>query len=163
MAHANLAPQRIVPPLSAPLYGASPRAALRRYFNKWADFSGRAGRSEYWWVALLINSVTLSLDAAVNVFTHTTFTGTRVPEPPSIFALCVLVVLSVIMLVPTLALTARRLHDVNMRGWFIFLHLVPVLGSIAMLIITLLPPNPRGERFDFILQPRTAPEGTETW
>lgn len=57
------------------------------------------------------------------------------------------------VLVPSLALAVRRLHDVNLSGWLLLLGLVPVLGGIAVLVMALLPPNPAGQRFD---QPQPA-------
>ncbi|MET3176661.1 UNVERIFIED_ORG: uncharacterized membrane protein YhaH (DUF805 family) [Arthrobacter sp. UYCu721] len=52
------------------------------------------------------------------------------------------------MIVPSLALTVRRLHDVNQSGWLILLGLIPFLGAIALLVFVLLPSNPEGQRFD---------------
>ncbi|RFA15894.1 hypothetical protein B7R22_05705 [Subtercola boreus] len=48
-------------PLWAPFYGAPFGAAVRRFFTKYATFSGRAGRAEYWWVALFTGVVSLVL------------------------------------------------------------------------------------------------------
>ena len=51
-------------------------------------------------------------------------------------------------ILPNVALGIRRLHDFNMAGWFILLGLIPGAGSIAVLILTILPSNPLGQRFD---------------
>lgn len=49
---------------------------------------------------------------------------------------------------PSLALTVRRLHDVNMSGWMVLLGLIPFFGGIVLLVFMLLPPKPEGTRFD---------------
>lgn len=51
-------------------------------------------------------------------------------------------------LVPSIALTVRRLHDVNFSGLLLLLILVPFLGALAVLVFSLLPANPAGQRFD---------------
>jgi len=50
--------------------------------------------------------------------------------------------------IPSLALTVRRLHDGNFSGWLVLLALVPFLGALALLVMTILPSNPAGQRFD---------------
>jgi uncharacterized membrane protein YhaH (DUF805 family) len=50
--------------------------------------------------------------------------------------------------VPSLALSRRRLHDVNLSGWFVLLSLVPSVGGLIVLILCVLPSNPEGTRFD---------------
>jgi hypothetical protein len=53
-------------PLWAPLYNAGPVVAVKRFFTKYADFSGRASRSEYWWVVLAtsVDYIVLSIVSA---------------------------------------------------------------------------------------------------
>jgi uncharacterized membrane protein YhaH (DUF805 family) len=60
------------------------------------------------------------------------------------------------VLLPSLAVLVRRLHDVNLAGWFALLGLVPFLGAIFVLVVTLLPSNPAGARFDVVKQPKVA-------
>src|SRR5262245_42708830 len=94
------------PPLPNPLVGYWKRVVLERF----ADFSGRARRSEYWWFTL------------ANVI--------------AIFALFVLIAITkifwvlyiiyvVLLIVPSLAVTFRRLHDTDKSGWWILIVLVP--------------------------------------
>ena len=54
---------------------------------------------------------------------------------------------------PSLALTVRRLHDVNMSGWMVLLGLIPFVGGLIVLIFTLLPSKPEGQRFDVPTSP----------
>ena len=83
-------------------------------FGKYADFSGRATRPEYWWFFLfvLLGSAAASLlgDIVAGLFTLAT-------------------------LLPSLAAGARRLHDTNRSGWWLLLLLVPLIGFIVLLVM----------------------------
>ncbi|GAB13683.1 DUF805 domain-containing protein [Arthrobacter globiformis] len=140
------------PPLWAPYYGAPFPVAVRRFFKKYATFSGRASRSEYWWwvlvaavVGIIINIITaVGGSAGATVAAN----GTAVPGPGATVGLVVAIIWGLATIVPSLALTVRRLHDVNVSGWLVLLGLVPFLGAIALLVLTILPSKPEGQRFD---------------
>ena len=59
-----------------------------------------------------------------------------------------------------IALSVRRLHDANLSGLWYLLILVPFLGAPALLILVLLPPDPRGVRFDNQLLPQAPGAGS---
>jgi uncharacterized membrane protein YhaH (DUF805 family) len=161
--------RRPEPALDQPWYGATFVGAVRRFGKKYATFSGRASRSEYWWWALVYGVLALVFQAlylpasarASLAMSRSMEESTRVPDPfafygqyfhtlftPFVTGLFIVWgVVSLALLVPTLALTVRRLHDVNFRGWWILLQFVP-FGAIAVLVFTLLDPNPAGQRFD---------------
>lgn len=82
----------------------NPLEAIRTVLTKYADFSGRASRPEYWWWTLF-------------VFVGGLVTGV-VPLLGAAFSLAVFL--------PGLAVSARRLHDTGRSGWFIFLPLAGV-------------------------------------
>jgi uncharacterized membrane protein YhaH (DUF805 family) len=131
-------------PLWAPYYGAPVTVAVKRFFTKYAVFSGRASRSEFWWWALVsfvVSFLLAGLDALI-------FNSTSQPaSSPS--ALAVLTLLgTLVLIVPTIALTVRRLHDSNKSGWLYLLTLIPVVGSIVVLILAVLPSNPSSRRYD---------------
>jgi len=137
--------------LNRPLYGASFGQAVSRFFKNYATFSGRASRSEYWWVYLFMTLVT----AVFSVLLGITIASTGVAEDGTAQltggAIAVIVVFSLFGLatiIPSLALLWRRLHDANLAGPFAFLSLIPSVGSIIVLVMTLLPPKPEGRRFD---------------
>ena len=92
-------------------------------FTKYADFSGRATRSEYW-LFTIINSVILAvllgLAAAI-----------------SWWILAVFAVFYLAVLLPSLAVLVRRLHDTGRSGWWILISFVP-FGGIVLLIFTLM-------------------------
>lgn len=89
--------------------------AVQTCFEKYADFEGRARRSEYWWFWLFI-FVSSILAGFVDDFFGTPIAG-------GLFALGTLA--------PTLAAGARRLHDTDRTGWWLALPLAPLLLSFA--------------------------------
>ncbi|MFC8039041.1 DUF805 domain-containing protein [Paenarthrobacter sp. NPDC057355] len=139
------------PPLWAPYYGAPIGAAIQRFFKKYATFTGRASRSEYWWVALALGVIGLILQILTGILgaagATTTSSGT-VPGPGAAVGVILIVVFYLAVLVPSIALLVRRLHDGNFSGWLALLGLVPFVGGLAILVLALLPSNPAGQRFD---------------
>ncbi|WP_394553857.1 DUF805 domain-containing protein [Agromyces sp. MMS24-JH15] len=139
------------PPLSAPLYGATFGQAVQRFFKKYATFSGRASRSEYWWwvLASVIVSTVFSLLISIGISGSVDpVAGTFTPGPLAYIGYIGSGLWALAILIPTLAVTWRRLHDTNRSGGFFFLALIPFVGPIIVLIFTLLPTDPAGARFD---------------
>jgi len=92
--------------------------AVRVCLRKYADFHGRARRSEYWWFVVFTAVVTTVASVADAGFdTHQWMQG---------FATAVL-------LLPSLAVGARRLHDVGKSGWLLLMLLVPILGALLLI------------------------------
>ena len=91
--------------------------------DKYATFSGRATRSEYWYVVLFGYLLALLI----------VLLGMMVDSPELIIGLSS--VLSLILLVPGLAVCIRRLHDTGRSGWWYLLVLIPYIGAFALLII----------------------------
>lgn len=93
--------------------------------KKYAVFSGRAQRAEYWFFVLfnVIISILLTvLDAVLGTFDVQSGYGVL----SSIYALA--------MFIPSLAVTVRRLHDTSRTGWWILIALIPLIGAIVLLI-----------------------------
>ena len=93
--------------------------AVKTCFSKYVTFSGRARRSEYWWwflFAVIVYIVSGAIDAAAGTY-------------PIIYAICILAIF-----LPTLAVTVRRLHDTGRSGWWILLGLIPLVGSIILIV-----------------------------
>ena len=87
--------------------------SVRTCFTKYADFSGKATRPEFWWYVLFIFLVSFIL-AFVS------------PLLGGIFSLATLI--------PSIAVTTRRLHDTNRSGWWQLIGLVPIVGFIVLLV-----------------------------
>lgn len=139
-------------PLWAPYYGAPIGEAAQRFFKKYATFTGRASRSEYWWWTLISSAVSIVLNVIMSVAgaagSTTDATGATVPGPGAVVGIILLAIWALAVMVPSLALVVRRLHDVNFSGWMVLIGLVPFLGSLALLVFMILPSKPEGQRFD---------------
>lgn len=109
-------------------------SVLRRY----ADFSGRARRPEYWMFALINTIVVLGLllaDGALGTGFHPPYHSgdiglfrfaTRLGILSGAYSLAVLL--------PSLAVGVRRLHDTGRSGWWLLIGLVPYVGGIVVLV-----------------------------
>ena len=87
--------------------------AINSCFAKYATFDGRASRSEFWWWCLF----TFLASAAFGILSQ---------KLAGVFSLLVLL--------PSLAVAVRRLHDTDRSGWFLLLWLVPVIGWIVLIV-----------------------------
>jgi uncharacterized membrane protein YhaH (DUF805 family) len=107
--------------------------------SKYAVFTGRAPRSEFWWWSLFQGLVTGFFDAMImprqiQELTSAITTGT-IPPADSTQATVQLIgtLASLALLLPTAAVTVRRLHDIGKSGWWYFFGLIPLLGWFTML------------------------------
>lgn len=104
--------------------------AVKTVLGKYATFNGRASRSEYWWwsLALVISFVVLGLiDGALIA----PLLGFERFEPRAGGPLTVLACIAIV--VPSIAVTIRRLHDTDRSGWWILVGVVPVVGNLVLL------------------------------
>lgn len=86
--------------------------SIQTCFSKYADFTGRASRSEYWWWFLFALLATMA-------------TGIISDKLSALFSLA--------LLLPGLAVGARRLHDIDKSGWLQLLYLIPFIGWIIVI------------------------------
>ncbi|EKE70710.1 DUF805 domain-containing protein [Celeribacter baekdonensis] len=96
--------------------------AIKTCFSKYITFSGRASRSEYWYFALftlLATFGTLALDIVL---------ASNLGLPPIFYT-----VTSIAIILPSLSVLVRRLHDVNKSGWWYFICFVPLVGVLLIL------------------------------
>ena len=138
------------PPLNQPWYGIGFGDALKRWTKKFFVFNGRASRGEYWWVTLFVVIVSAVLGAllgAIGLGTgEAVATGTSFSSSGPTTMISYLI--SLVFFVLTLGLLVRRLHDANFSGRLALLLLIPCLGPLIVLILTILPSKPEGARFD---------------
>lgn len=127
-----------VPPLGLPYYGAPPVEAVKRVFKKYAVFTGRASRSEYWWWFLASTLASAVLNSINPTVINGQTTGSSVLGGLWFLA----------TVVPSLAVAARRLHDANLSAWLLLLGIIPVLGWIVLIVMLARRENPLGQRFD---------------
>lgn len=137
--------------LDQPYYGASFGIAVQRFFQKYATFSGRASRSEYWWWVLVGIIVSIVFSIATALAGGTVLdpsTGMVALSPGAAGVSVVSGVWGLATLVPGLALVWRRLHDTDRSGAWFFLIFFPIIGAIILLAFLLSGPRPEGRRFD---------------
>lgn len=105
--------------------------------KNYAGFSGRAGRREYWmfYLVYLVIYVALAIASAV-------LPGTL----GSAFGILVLV-FAVGLLVPSIAVGIRRLHDSDRSGWWLLIVLIPVIGIFWLLYLMIIEGTPESNRF----------------
>lgn len=138
--------------MSKPLYGATFSQAVVRYFKRYARFSGYSSRSEYWWVylfniivgsvfAVLMSVSFLPMMYALSLAHETPDGALLFPDGgawalmPLTIIVIVLTIYSLATLVPTIALTVRRIRDTG-RDWpWIFVGFVPYIGGLLVLLL----------------------------
>lgn len=151
-----------LPPVGQPLHGASFGQAIKRFFQGYVHFSGRASRSEFWWAMLFTGLVSLVAQipfwiAYVQLIVRSIELDERLGSnapPDAILAplgamlgwLALLLVVGLALLLPTYAVMWRRLQDANFHGAFALLSVVGF--GIVPLIMCILPSNPEGVQYD---------------
>jgi uncharacterized membrane protein YhaH (DUF805 family) len=139
------------PPLDLPLYGASFPQAIGRFFKKYATFTGRASRSEFWWVQLFLWLVLVILGVGTGILGAATRNTDSVRNEPGAGALVFgvpLILFLLAIIVPAIALHVRRLHDANFSGLLYLIVLVPQIGGLVLMILAAIPTNPAGAQYD---------------
>ncbi len=108
--------------------------ALKRY----AVFSGCSRRKEYWYFVLfvvIISIVLSSIDTIIGAYDRSTGVGLL----SGIFSLAVLI--------PGIAVAVRRLHDTDRSGWWILLGLIPIIGTIVLIVFYVQDSTPGTNRY----------------
>ena len=123
--------------------------AYKNFFKNYAEFTGRSTRPDFWWVWLgnLILSIPFWIIYFYTVFLSTVMYSVSDSASDSaseatfmVFGLVAIIyaVFYLAILVPTLALSVRRLRDAGFHWAFIFLRFVP-MGGIALLVLFAMP------------------------
>ena len=119
--------------------------AYKNFFKNFAEFTGRSTRPDYWWVWLgnLILSIPFWIIYFYTVFLSTVMDSVSDSASEATFMIFGLVaiiyaIFYLAILVPTLALSVRRLRDAGFHWAFIFLRFAP-MGGIALLILLAMP------------------------
>lgn len=86
--------------------------------NQYANFAGRTTRQEFWMYILVYIGIAIAVGIVAGII--------KMPLLSN--------VLSLVLLVPSLAITARRLHDVDRSGWWQLIGLIPIIGVIILIV-----------------------------
>lgn len=152
------------PALSQPLYGATFMQATKRFFKKYARFSGYASLSEYWWsylaysLIMIVASIPLIIGYVMLIASVATMDPYASSAPSGMGAAGVIaliggilmLVVSLALIVPSLSAQARRLHDAGYPATLLLIHLANLitggLGSLVVLIFMFLPTKVEARR-----------------
>ncbi len=116
----------------------SPLGWMITPFRRVTDWRGRSRRAEYWWftllwvIAVIVGAVESGLPP-----------GSAAPQ----FDSPILLIATIILLPPHLAVSVRRLHDQNLSGWFYLVSLIPFAGPLMLLWWMTRPGTPGDNRF----------------
>ena len=101
-----------------------------KVLKNYANFEGRARRKEYWMFTLINVIIYIAFMIFMSVigviFELGVIILTLLPVISGLYTLAILV--------PSLAVSVRRLHDIGKSGWFILISLIPIVGSIILLV-----------------------------
>ena len=99
--------------------------AYKAMWKNYAKFSGRARRSEYWWVILAQTLISTAF-SLINMAAGDSVLGAVANVVISVYGLATLI--------PMISLAVRRLHDIEKSGWWYLLNCIPCIGSIILIV-----------------------------
>jgi len=109
-------------------------------FKRYADFTGRSGRSEYWLFFLFIMLVAIGF-SILNVL----LSGGS--GQPNMLVMGLYGIFILAILIPSLAVGFRRLHDTDRSAWWVLISFIPLIGGVVLLVFYCLPGTPGPNRF----------------
>ncbi len=115
--------------------------ATKEMFSNYCVFSGRTSRANFWWAALGVFILSFIIG-----FIGGFILGLAGVEPTKASTI-VSSVWGLATLLPILGIEVRRLHDINKSGWWILITLIPVVGSIILLVFFCMPSVNDGNKY----------------
>lgn len=109
---------------------------MHYYFQalqKWADFAGRATRTEFW-AFIILNTIVGMVISSIETYIFFSIAGGLISSVYWFF-----------MVIPSLAVSVRRLHDIGYSGWWFCINFIPVVGGVAFLVMTILPSDKKNK------------------
>lgn len=110
------------------------------------DFSGRSRRKEYWYFNLFNGIVMIFMALFAIAFSE--------DRKPAMVPFFLMFAYGMVLFVPSLAVTIRRLHDIGKSGWWYFIAFIPFVGGIILFVFTLLDSEPYANQWG--LDPKAA-------
>lgn len=108
--------------------------------NKYAQFTGRANKTEFWQYILVYVVIIVALSVLASLFGKV-----------KILRMLIMIIQSVIslaLLIPSLAVGVRRMHDIGKGGGWILVNMIPLIGSIWFILLAIKDSEPGPNRFD---------------
>jgi len=108
-----------------------------KVLQQYVDFNGRARRKEYWMFVLfnmIFAIVAITLDNVLGL-SGGSYEAAEASASVMFESGPIYMVYSLAVLLPSLAVSVRRLHDVNKSGWWLLISLIPIIGGIWLLIL----------------------------
>ncbi|MEM6410535.1 MAG: DUF805 domain-containing protein [Pseudomonadota bacterium] len=94
------------------------------FWKRAFDFQGRSSRAEYWWAYLMLIIIYVAAIAIGTILSS-------IPIVGAIFGIAILIFYLAII-IPSIAVGIRRLHDTDKTGWWLLLSLIPLVGLVLL-------------------------------
>lgn len=123
-------------------------SAYKSMFKKYAKFTGRSRRSEYWYATLANSLIIFILYLLIGIVAaaNADYMSDGAAVFLSLIALAVFGY-SFAVLIPGLAMAVRRLHDTGKSGWFMLLSLIPYIGGIILFVFMVQDSQPGANQY----------------
>jgi len=115
------------------------------FFKNYVNFSGRSRRAEYWYVVLFQFLVSFALGFLNGILTYLTDGNYVVGIIMSVLSYG----WSLAILIPNLALGFRRMHDIGKSGGYVFFGLIPIVGTILVIVWSATDSNPAPNQYGY--------------
>lgn len=112
------------------------------YWKKYANFSSRASRSEYWYSILFLSFIHICIIQQAHLFAPhpelPAYLSYDIPEATSFFYI-LNGILNIYTTIPGIAVLIRRCHDLGHSAWLLLWNLLPIIGTIGLIIYLMFP------------------------
>ena len=115
--------------------------AYNLFWKRYANFSGRSRRSEYWWATTVNTVIMIMIYVMVLVGYSQNSSGyygsysSSSNSALSTLGIILLIIFSLATIIPTLAVSVRRLHDTGRSGWYLLLGLIPIVNYVGGIVL----------------------------
>jgi uncharacterized membrane protein YhaH (DUF805 family) len=108
--------------------------------NKYAQFNGRANKTEFWQYVLVYFLISIALSLLMSIFG-----GVKILR---VLFMILNVIVMLALIIPSLAVSVRRMHDIGKAGGWILVNLIPLIGLIWFILLAIKDSEPGANRFD---------------
>jgi len=117
-----------------------------KVWKQYADFSGRARRTEYWMFYLFNMIIGMLFGIAAGIVAGVTV-ASRGVNLIFFIVMIPIIIYGLAVFIPNLAVTVRRLHDMGKSGWWFFIQLIPLVGGIWILVLLCMDSEPGANKW----------------